>query len=343
MLVAPRAQRDYPADLGEFGAWFSKDADCLDYLRWLRWPGGFACENCGAAGWLNGDGRYECSSCHLRTSVTAGTIFDRTRTPLTVWFHAAWLFATSKDGISAMALQRQLGLRSHQTAWTMLTKLRTVTVNPGRDLLTGDVEVDETFYGGRTPGQRGGRQHGAKLPVIVAVERHQPRGFGRCRMGIVDRVNHATLRQFLVANVAPGATIHSDGLNSYVRATGGLYNLNARPAPGAQAPVVLPGAHRVASLFKRWMLGIHQGSADWDHLALYLDEFVFRLNRRTSRHRGLVFLRLMEQAVAHGPAPYRELIVTPRPKSVQPTPPSPMVRGRTLSLERTPERRPWRS
>jgi hypothetical protein len=185
----------------------------------------------------------------------------------------------------------------------MLTKLRTVTVNPGRDLLTGDVEVDETFYGGRTPGQRGGRQHGAKLPVIVAVERHQPRGFGRCRMGIVDRVNHATLRQFLVANVAPGATIHSDGLNSYVRATGGLYNLNAQPAPGAQAPVVLPGAHRVASLFKRWMLGTHQGSADWDHLALYLDEFVFRFNRRTSRHRGLVFLRLMEQAVAHGPAP----------------------------------------
>ena len=197
--------------------------------------------------------------------------------------------------------------------------------------------------GGRTPGQRGGRQHGAKLPVIVAVERHQPRGFGRCRMGIVDRVNHATLRQFLVANVAPGATIHTDGLNSYVRATGGLYNLNAQPAPGAQAPVVLPGAHRVASLFKRWMLGTHQGSADWDHLALYLDEFVFRFNRRTSRHRGLVFLRLMEQAVAHGPAPYRELIVTPRPKSVQPTPPSPMVRGRTVSLERTPERRPWRS
>ncbi len=161
-------------------------------------------------------------------------------------------------------------------------------------------------------------------------------------MAIVDRINHATLRQFLVENVASGSTIHSDGLNSYIRATGGLYTLNAQPAPGALATVVLPGAHRVASFFKCWMLGTHQGSADWDHLALYLDEFVFRFNRRTSRHRGLVFFRLMQQAVAHGPAPYHELIVTPRPKRVPPTPPVPALRGRTLTLARPRAGRPWR-
>jgi hypothetical protein len=126
--------RHYPRSVGEFQAWFRTGSDCLDYLEWLRWPGGFTCPSCGnAGGWRLGDGRYECAGCHGRTSVTAGTIFDRTRTPLTVWFTACWLFATAKDGISALSLQRSLEIGSCQTAWAMLGRLRSVLVRPGWD------------------------------------------------------------------------------------------------------------------------------------------------------------------------------------------------------------------
>ena len=139
--------------MGEFQAWFRTDVDCLDYLEWLRWPAGFACSGCGHdGGWRLGDGRFMCSGCGDRTSVTAGTIFDRTRTPLTVWFTACWLFATAKDGISALSLKRTLDIGSYQTAWAMLHRLRSVLVRPGRERLSGVVEVDETFIGGLEPG-----------------------------------------------------------------------------------------------------------------------------------------------------------------------------------------------
>ena len=176
-MEQPRVGTHYPRSTGEFQAWFRTDADCLDYLDWVRWPGGFTCPSCGhAGGWRLGDGRYECAGCHGRTSVTAGTIFDRTRTPLTVWFTACWLFATQKDGISAQSLQRSLEIGSYPTAWAMLHRLRSVLVRPGRDRLSGTVEVDETFIGGQEPGLRGGRakrQEGA----------HRHRGRGRRAAG----------------------------------------------------------------------------------------------------------------------------------------------------------------
>ena len=131
----PRAGRHYPRSVGELQAWFRSDADCLDYLEWLRWPAGFVCPGCGhAGGWRLADGRFMCSGCGRRTSVTAGTIFDRTRTPLTVWFTACWLFAAGKDGISALSLKRTLEIGSYQTAWAMLHRLRAVLVRPGREL-----------------------------------------------------------------------------------------------------------------------------------------------------------------------------------------------------------------
>ena len=167
--------------MGEFQAWFRTDADCLDYLEWLRWPAGIACPGCGHdQGWRLGDGRFMCARCSGRTSVTAGTIFDRTRTPLTVWFTACWLFATGKDGISALSLHRTLEIGSYQTAWAMLHRLRSVLVRPGRERLAGTVEIDETYIGGDEPGLRGGRARGKKTLVGVAVEVTQPRGFGRC-------------------------------------------------------------------------------------------------------------------------------------------------------------------
>ena len=192
----------YPASTGEMMAWFATDADCLGYLEWLRWPDGFVCPGCGRdGGWRLADGRFECAGCGERTSVTAGTIFDRRRTPLTVWFMACWLFATHKEGISALGLQRTLGIGSYQTAWAMLHRLRSVLVRPGRERLTGRVEVDETFIGGEEPGLRGGRQRGKKSLVGVAVERREPKGFGRCRMAILPDASTESLRAFLVDHV----------------------------------------------------------------------------------------------------------------------------------------------
>jgi hypothetical protein len=206
----------YPRSLGEFQAWFRTDADCLDYLEWLRWPDGFVCPDCeGAGGWRMADARFKCAACGTRTSPTAGTIFDRTRTPLTVWFTACWLFASQKDGISALSLRRQLEIGSYQTAWAMLHRLRSVLVRPGRERLAGEVEVDESYFGGEEPGLRGGRQRGKKVLVGVAVERTQPKGFGRCRMAPLVDASADSLRAFLADNVEPGARVITDGWQAY--------------------------------------------------------------------------------------------------------------------------------
>ena len=212
----PRAGIHYSKSLGEFQAWFASDADCLDYLEWLRWPDGFVCPTCGHEdGWRLGDGRYKCSVCSTRSSVTAGTIFDRTRTPLTVWFTACWLFATGKDGISALSLKRVLEIGSYQTAWAMLHRLRSVLVRPGRELLSGTVQVDETYIGGAEPGPPGGRAPGKKVFTGIAVEVREPRGLGRCRIAPVADGSAESLQAFVMDHVEPGSTIVTDGWPPY--------------------------------------------------------------------------------------------------------------------------------
>ena len=337
-----RAGAQYPRSIGEFQSWFSTDADCLDYLEWLRWPDGFVCSGCGhVGGWQLGDGRFECAACGARTSATAGTIFDRTRTPLTVWFTACWLFATQKDGISALSLKRSLEIGSYQTAWAMLHRLRAVLVRPGRERLRGQVEVDETYVGGAELGLRGGRQKGKKVMVAVAVERVDPKGFGRCRMAPISDGSADSLRAFLKDNVEPGATVITDGWQPYRAATRELYvHQRHAGASGPEALRLLPGVHKVSSLAKRWLLGTHQGSVDDAHLPSYLNEFVFRFNRRRSRSRGLVFYRVLELAADHDPVRYRDLIINPRPDPRPRRPPG--SRGRPASIERPPANRPWR-
>ena len=247
----PRAGRDYPRSTGELQSWFATDADCLDYLEWLRWPDGFVCPRCGhAGGWAVGDGRYKCAGCGARTSVTAGTLFDRRRTPLTVWFLACWLFASQKDGVSALSLQRALEIGSYPTAWAMLHRLRSVLVRPGRDRLSGTVEVDETFIGGEEPGLRGGRAKGKKSLVGVAVEVHRPRGYGRVRMAMLADASAASLHRFVTDNVEPGATVVTDAWQGY-RGLEGLgythdrHSQRAARARGDDPGELLPGVHRV--------------------------------------------------------------------------------------------------
>jgi hypothetical protein len=343
----PRAAVHYPGSAGEFQAWFGTDADCLDYLEWLRWPRGFTCPRCGhAGGWRLGDGRFWCPGCGGRTSVTAGTIFDRTRTPLTVWFTACWLFATQKDGVSALSLQRALEIGSYQTAWAMLHRLRSVLVRPGRDRLAGTVEVDETYIGGEEPGLRGGRARGKKSLVGIAVEVREPKGIGRCRMAILPDASAAALHPFVTGHVEPGARVITDAWQGYHGLAGLGYaherrSQRAARARGQDPSELLPAVHRVASLAKRWLLGTHQGSVGEAHLASYLDEFTFRFNRRRSRSRGLVFYRLLELAAGHNAIRYHELIARRQPRADPAAPPG--TRGHPPSLERPPANRPWRT
>jgi len=255
------------------------------------------------------------------------------------------MFAAQKDGIAALSLQRSLEIGSYPTAWAMLHRLRSVLVRPGRDRLTGTVEVDETYIGGEEPGLRGGRAKGKKALVGVAVEIKEPRGYGRCRMAIISDASAASLHPLVTEHVEPGAKVITDAWPGYsgISALGYTHeprSQRAARARGEDPGELLPGVHLVASLAKRWLLGTHQGSVHEAHLQSYLNEFVFRYNRRRSRSRGLVFYRVLELAVAHDPVRYRDLVVDPQPKAAPPTPPG--RRAHTPSMDRPRAARPWR-
>lgn len=341
--AAPRAGVDYPGSYVDLRSWFPDDRACLDYLDWLRWPQGFRCPLClGEQGWKLPDGRWSCGRCGRRVSPTAGTVFHGTRTPLTVWFAAAWQMTSQKHGISALGLKRVLGIGSEQTAWAMLHRYRTAMVRPGRDRLSTIVEVDETFLGAPQPGRRGRGALG-KTMVAIAVEQ-EGRALGRCRMQVIDDATTATLRAFLIDHVTPRTVVITDGLNSYPAACAEDYTHQPEPvAPsGLTAHELLPGVHRVGSLVQRWLLGTHQGGVKPGHLQAYLDEFTFRFNRRRSRARGMLFYRLIEHAVQAPPRTYRSLVANPGtgPKSLPPPPPDKRVRP--ASLAGAPLDRPWR-
>jgi len=334
----PLAGKDYPGCHTELLAFFPDEEACRDYLEWLRWPAGFRCPRCaGGAGWRLSSGRWQCAACDHQASVTAGTIFHRSRTPLQLWFAAAWQMTSQKHGISALGLQRSLGLGSYQTAWAMLHRYRVAMVRPGRERLTGRVEVDETYVGGVEAGV-GGRETETKSIVAIAVEVKQSRGFGRVRLQRVDDVSQGNLIPFVTGAVEPGATVHTDGWQAYwtVPDHGYAHERTVMRQQNDPAHVVMPGVHRVASLLKRWLLGTHQGSVGPEHLDAYLNEFVFRFNRRRSRRRGLLFYRLLEQAVATDPITYNSLIVNPRPTGLRPTLP-------TRSPAPPAVQRPWRT
>jgi transposase-like protein len=245
--------------------------------------------------------------------VTAGTIFQDTRTPLTTWFRAMWWVTGTKTGTSALGLQRILGLGSYQTAWAWLHKLRRAMVRPGRDRLSGHVEIDEALIGGLGGGR--GRSTKRKALIIVAAEA-VGRGMGRVRMHRIPNASAPTLQAFIDEVVERGSYIHTDGWDGYerVRSSGYHHEVSFLRGHHELASQLLPRVHRVVSLLKRWLLGTHQGAVTQAHLDYYLDEFTFRFNRRRSRHRGKLFFRLAQQAVAVGPAPYRALVRNVRPR-----------------------------
>jgi transposase-like protein len=248
--------------------------------------------------------------CGGEISATAGTIFEGTRISLRTWFSTMWFVTSQKDGASALGLKRVLGLGSYQTAWTWLHKLRRAMVRPGRDRLCGRIEVDETYVGGSKTGGKRGRGCERKEVVVIAVEVHSPKGFGRVRMRRVPDVSGSSLVPFVCDVAEAGSEILTDGWGGYNRVSncGYKHDRVVLSDTGDPAHVSMPGVHRIAALVKRWLLSTHQGSVSGKHLEYYLDEYTFRFNRRTSRLRGLLFYRLMEQAVATSPSPYRQIV-----------------------------------
>ena len=301
---------DYPRTLQEFSEWFPSEEACAQYLRRLRWADGFRCPGCGGdKAWPTSRDELRCTQCQRQTSVTAGTIFEGTRKPLRMWFLTMWYVTNQKLGGSALGMQRILGLGSYQTAWTWLHKMRRAMVRPGRDQLAGRVEVDEMYVGGNEEDVRG-RQTETKAIVAIAIEVLEPRGLGRVRLRRVADVSGASLIPFVCGVVAPGSVVHTDGWRGYnqLGRHGYRHKRSILASSDDPAHVVMPAVHRVASLLKRWLLGTHQGAVSAKHLNYYLDEFTFRFNRRTSRARGLLFYRLVAQAVQVDPVHYKQLV-----------------------------------
>lgn len=311
MSFHPTAGHDYPRNWGQFLEWFPDNNRCLAYLERLRWPAGFYCPACGVQDepYRASRGRLICRRCRHQSSVTSGTIFGGTRTPLTNWFATVWYMTNQKHGVSALGLKRVLGLGSYQTAWTILHKLRRAMVRPDRDRLSGNIEVDETYVGGKEKGVRG-RQTLKKAIVVIAAEVHSPKGIGRVRMKQVPDVSANGLTPFVCDAVEPGSVVLTDGWKGYndLPEHGYTRIKTVLSDTGDPAHVAMPVVHRVASLLKRWLLGIRQGSVFSIHLDEYLDEYTFRFNRRSSRSRGLLFYRLLEQSVVIKPTPYRSII-----------------------------------
>ena len=296
---------DHPRTLLELEQRFSDEAKCRDYLFALRWPQGFVCPVCGAGGLAIRRDLWRCVQCGRETSVMAGTIFQDSKLPLTVWFRAMWQVTSQKNGVSALGLQRVLGLGNYKTAWALLHKLRRAMVRPGRDCLSGVAEVDEAYWGAEELGVRG-RRSVDKALIIVAAQA-DGKGIGRIRLRHIPDTSRATLHGFIAQSIGPGSTVVTDGLQAYRELKGYIHDRQIQKHQPTDAEHLLPRVHRVISLFKRWLLGTHQGAIAHEYLQDYLDEFTFRFNRRKSASRGKLFYRLAQQAVQVSPVPFDSL------------------------------------
>jgi transposase-like protein len=298
---------DYPQTVLEFNERFHDEAACRAYLELIRWPEGPRCPRCPPAKvWTMRAPFYRCAGCGHDFTVTAGTLFADTHLPLRLWFQAMWYVVSQKNGASALGVQRVLGLGSYRTAWRWLHKLRRAMVRPNRDRLSGTVEVDEVYIGGERPGKRGRGAIGKALVLIAAqVDGNK---IGRIRLTRVADVSAAVLSQATAAAVSLGSQVLTDGWTGYARLKATGYRHEVVRENAVVGANLLPRANRVASLLQRWLLGTHQGAVATAHLDYYLDEFTFRFNRRTSGSRGLLFQRLVEQALALSPVRGEDLV-----------------------------------
>jgi len=290
---------EFPQNYRELIKHLSTEEACFDYLAAIRWPDGFVCPGCnGKKFWRTSQQRWLCSTCRTYTRVLAGTLFQDTKLPLSLWFQMIWWFMGPRNGASALALQQNFGIGSYRTAGKILGKLRSCTVLPSRSQLTGLVEVDEACLGGANN----------KEIIGIAAEKHGS-ATGRIRLKHLKSREAFEIQGFIASVVEPGATIISDRHNSYPTIVKKGYIHAPQKKPYFWEEVdgdderLLPRVHRATSLLKRWYYGTYQGRVHKQNLQSYLDEFVFRFNRRTSGSRGLVFHRMVDAAVHSKPKP----------------------------------------
>lgn len=350
--------RPYPAEAIEYAAWFPDDEACADYLAWLRWGDyEFGCHLCGTLGhgWRRAGGMlWDCGACRKQSSVTSGTLFDKTRTPLSVWFRAAWVMTTETYGVSARNLQRTLGMGSYQTAWMMLHRYRRAMVMPDRRPLEGVVEVDQMTVGGKNKKGKRGRAKDDNRAIVFAMAENPGEslaggtglGLGRARLVVLDDYSAPVLAKVMAENIAPDAHIVSDADGS-IAAAALLLGHEHTSVATAHAPepahMLFPAVSRVQAQAKRWLASTPQGAVSAAHMADYLHEFEFRFNRRTSAKPGMLFYRLMEQAVRTDPLAYGDISKKgTRPRDIQPDAPT-GPRSQPRSLTQDDAGRPWRS
>lgn len=313
----------FPRSILEFQERFGTDEACWQYLVESRWPEGFTCPRCGSSPYwpLRSRKLLECVTCGYQASATAGTVMHRTRLPLRMWFWAAYLVSTGTPGISARQLQRQLGLTRYDTAWTLLHKLRAGMVHVERSKLSGDVEVDEFEVGGVEHGRKGGRSNTSKAVHCIVACEVRGKGSGRICMQVIPDASGPTLSGFVTENVEAGSTVHTDGWLGYAP----LRNKGFEWAPRSEQKArregdtepVMPRAHRAISNLKAWITGT-QRMVSAGHVQAYLDEFVFRYNRR--RTPMAAFQTLLGLSTTHRPLSRADIIAAPPgPRTSKPT------------------------
>ena len=286
---------EYPESMQEFMDRFRTEEACMQYLANIRWVGGFHCPHCSHnEAWKHKRGILRCKKCNRDVSVTAGTVFQGRHLPLRIWFQALWLVVSQKNGVSAIGLARVLGIAREKTGWQLLKKIRTAMVRAGRERLSGTVEVDEVFLGGVKPGKRGRGALG-KVLILIAVEDKGKKGFGRIRIEIIPDASAMNLRVAIKKMVESGSKVRTEQWKGYTPVALEGYEhivIERQSLEPGEDPT--PLVHRIASLLKRWLLGTHHGRVEETHLATYLNEFVFRFNRRKSHSRGKLFYRLVQ-------------------------------------------------
>ena len=309
---------NYPKDFQNFLEFFKDETACRQYLFEMRWPNGFICPKCTMSTeyWITARNTIHCTHCGHQTSFIVGTIFQDTKKPLLLWFHIIWWVVAQKTGVSASNMKDFMGFGSYETVWTWLHKLRRAMVKPGRDMLSGVVEVDETYIGGNEIGSgKQGRCAETKTLVIVATE-CIGKQIGRVRFRCIESAEAENLLPFIQDSVTQGSTIITDGWSGYKplplkkegQEGGYIHEVKTITGSGKQAHELLPHVHLVDSLIKRWLMGTHQGRVSPKHLPYYLDEFAFRFNRKLSTFRGKLFYRLIQQAVETDPVLYDDIV-----------------------------------
>jgi len=296
----------FPETLLDFQRRFAGDEECRRYLVESRWPDGYSCPRCNhcEAYELTSRALLKCTACGYQTSATAGTVLHGAKIPLSIWFWAAYLVTTHTPGFSALQLQRQLGLKRYETAWAMLQKLRRAMVRPERDRIAGKVEVDETYVGGVEEGRRGGRLRKSTKSIVVGAVEVRGRGSGRIRLAVVENLSAASLVPFVEGAVEPGSILLTDGWQGYAPLRKAYDHQPTTQGDPKNAAQLLPRVHRVFSNLKTWLAGTHHGVSP-KHLPHYVNEFVFRFNRR--RTPMAAFQSLLGLTAQHTPTTYKML------------------------------------